>query len=322
MDAINKQFRTGAISWDQALDQLTAVRDALYKRRDQAKPNPQLLFHSENLALLDRYWEEVYGTRELVDPDTMYADLRRAVEACGALSLLAARKQELQAAVGASASGDANKHRRVVNRLNSLLAYAGRDFKLWKPKPSRPEVVYLTEQEVAQVLPYLPSDEFRSLVKVAFVTGCRVGECFGLTESRIRDAHLFVDTQIDASNKRRDTKTRSQRKVVVLPDGMDEVREWLAVPTDVKQRLRKLEHAEIFRTACLKAFSGRLDDRLKNLVFHALRHSYAIYLVKRGVPMSWVAQSLGNSVLVCERYYAGFMLADETVDAVSRLLAK
>lgn len=52
------------------------------------------------------------------------------------------------------------------------------------------------------------------------------------------------------------------------------------------------------------------------LRFHDLRHSYAIELLNHGVSLSLTAQALGNSVQVCQEYYAGFELSDEGLDVI------
>ena len=49
-------------------------------------------------------------------------------------------------------------------------------------------------------------------------------------------------------------------------------------------------------------------------------NSYTIVLVSRGVSLSLVAQSLGNSVSVCEKYYTGFVLTNESIDYIRKLV--
>ena len=315
LDAVNKQLLAGDIDRPEALKQVRALRDQLYRDRDKHAGKP--VFASENLQLLDRYWDAEYEHREVIDEDTIRWDLQRAVESVGLLSLLVATRQQLQDELAKRFVGKSEKHRRVASRLNQLLKFAGRDFTLRKPKPTRKLVRHLTLEQFLQVLPRLRSPQFRALAEVAFYTGLRAGEVFALTEAAIRADHLYVDAQVDEALERRDTKTRAARKVWIIESGLDAVRRWLAVPASERDKLRIVRHATVFRRACKRAFKDRPELHCR---FHDLRHSYAIYLVSRGVPLTLVAQSLGNGVSVCEKYYSGFVLTDLSMQLMSKLL--
>jgi integrase len=317
LDAINRQLQAGQITPQEAAKQVEEVRDALYRARDaETAVRP---FSSENAALVDRYWQAEYGDRDLVDPETMKADLNRAVAAVGVLSLLAAPRADLQAAVNAALGKRPNIQRRAVARLNQLLLFAGRDFRLRLAKPVRAEPLFLTWDELTAVLPNLAAPEFRLLAQVAWVTGCRVGEIFAISSAALKPKHLWVATQIDSEGEQRATKTRTGRKVRVLraEEGRKLVAEWAALAQDTKDKLRQAHHSTTFKAACRKTFP-KLPA--KHCRFHDLRHSYAISLITRGVPLGLVAQSLGNSVAVCEMHYSGFVLQDEGIETIDRIL--
>jgi integrase len=129
---------------------------------------------------------------------------------------------------------------------------------------------------------------------------------------------------IDASIKRetltkKQTKTRRSRIAFVSLHGREYLRTWFSVPEHEKNKLRKSDLAKIFREACKRAFPDRPEKHLK---FLDLRHSYAIHFIRNGASISLVAQSLGNSVSVCQEYYAGFSLTPETVIAMKNLVGK
>jgi len=317
VDSINKLFLAGTITRNEAERQVEAVRAALYKQRDQ--DTPAAVFSSENLKLLDKYWKAEYSDRDLVDTETMKADLKRALGSVGVLSLVVASRSELQVAVNETYADKPNLQRRAVSRLNQLLRFAGRDFTLRKVKAVRADVPFLTWDELKTVLPHLPSDHWRLLAKVAWVTGCRVGEIFALSAASLKPKYLFVTAQIDKDGKRRETKTRSERKASILmqEQGRQCVTEWLAIPSGVRVALRSERHSTVFKRACKKAFP---KEPLKLCKFHDLRHSYAIDLIGKGVPISLVSQAMGNSVAVCEKHYSGFVLQDEGIDTIQRLL--
>jgi len=314
VDAINAAFLKGDIDRNEAERQVEEVRAGLYRERDASLPHA--VFSSENNQLLDRYWHSEFSERELVDAESMLSDLRRAVAACGIVSLLAASRQDLQTEINERYLDNPTKQRRVVSRLNPLLRFAGRDFKLRKMKPVRPEPLYLSEADLNAVLPHLPSDHLRKAARAAYLTGCRLGELYGLTERSIKTDHLLVSTQLDDDLKRRETKTRSLRKVFMLPGGEEAVREFLAIPADERSITRKLRHSTLFKRACRKAFP---KDSSKHCRFHDLRHSYAVSLISKGAPLTIVAQSLGNSTFVCERYYSGFVMREESFSILASL---
>lgn len=333
---MNASLEAGTIDIAEAAKQLEAIRDGLYKERDREESGRRV-FNSENRALLEKYWRAEYAGRDLVDPDTMRGDLRRAVDAVGSIPLLSGDRGELQAALGDVAAGDAGKQRRLASRLNQLLAWAGRDFRLRLSKPTRPDVLFLTLEEFELVLPHFGRARARKdgsyragareretglhlLARVALHSGCRLGEIFGLTSASLREGYLRVVTQLDPGMRRRETKTRQERRASVIPPGMEYVRAWLDLPAEVRAELRGVKHATEWRRACVRAFGKKRADKL--VTFHDLRHSYAVHLIGRGVPINLVAQSLGNSVAVCEKYYAGFVLSDASVDAIQGILKK
>jgi len=315
LDAINGLLLGGVISPGEADRQVVALRAALYKERDRHQPSP--VFASENQALLGKYWAAEYADRELVDPNSARWGLERAVAAVGNLSLVGAAQTDLQQAVMDHAPDDSGKRRLLITGLNQLLQFAGREFTLRKPKPVREEILHVTAIEFEHMLAQIKKADMKLLCRVAFCTGARVGEAIGLTERSLRPDHVLITTQLDDKFERRETKTRSVRKAAILEGWEHYVAEWVALDAKTKRRLRKLQHAPLIHRACARAFPGRED---KDLCFHDLRHSYAAHLVSHGVPISLVAQSLGNSVSVCEMYYSGFVLTDDSVTRIRTIM--
>lgn len=315
LDAVNKLLISGKLSLISAKKQVEDLRDSLYAKRDSE--DPRLLFHSDNLQLLNRYWTEEYSDRDIVDLASMKADLRRAVESCGSLSMLTASKIDLGNQIAGYCEGNTKKQRRVISRINQLLKYVGRDFVLRKPKESRLDVAYLTDLEMLRVLAQCKDDNFGLLCQIAFWTGLRMGEIFALRPNNIRADYIIVESQIDDEGERRATKTRAVRRAWVASDKLELVREWVRLPEEIKIELRDVRHSTLFKRLCRKAYP---KDKSKWVRFHDLRHSYAVGLINKGVPINLVAQSLGNSISVCEKYYSGFVLRDEGIDTINRIL--
>ena len=91
-------------------------------------------------------------------------------------------------------------------------------------------------------------------------------------------------------------------------------------PDSLKNTIDRDESSrELMKKYCKIAFP---DDPTKHLTFHALRHCYAINLLSMGVSMSLVAQSLGNTLSVCQQYYVGFELTNDSIDAIQAIVKK
>lgn len=309
---INQLFKKQILHFSEATTQVQEVLKSLYARRDKLQSSRN--FNPDNQRLLADYWETHYSDRDLVDADSMRYDLERAVAAVGTHSLVASSREDLQKAVNGESP---TKQRRIVTRLNQLLKHLGRDFQLRKLRPVQTHVDYLSLADFKTVVSHIEEPSFATLCQVAFATGCRVGEIFALTSRDLTDSHLRVTSQLDTELRSRETKNRKKRRAYVLPEFRPAITAWLAIPTAEKASLRLVKHSRLFRAACQKAFPGSPE---KHVHFHALRHSYAVHLVGLGVPLSLVAQSLGNSIAVCELHYSGFVLSDLGVEGIDSIV--
>lgn len=306
VDALNEAFAQGALTPERMHDELTKVIEGLYKK--EGVKITQLVSNEANRGILNKFWEDEYGHREVVDRESMYSDYRRAVEAVGEVSLAGGTEKELLRAIKHL---DQTKRRRVTQRLNSILKWLGREFTLKAPKPTRPQVTYLTPEQFAKVVQHLAPD-FRLMCEMAFYSGCRQGELFDLNDFSLVGSKLRILGQVDIEGEQRETKTRQERSAYLFPQGVKLFRQWV----EAKDRVTTGERAHASRTlkaACIKA-------KVPPVTFHALRHSYAIRCLMERLTVKQVAQWLGNSVSVCERYYAGFVMVDEEFDAIAEAL--
>lgn len=295
LDAVNGLWQAGKLTKEQAEGKVFKIKEALRERSKSTAASDSLI----NRKVLEDYWQEEYATRILVDPDAMYNDLRRAVKAIEPVDLVVASKAELQAQVNKLLS-NRNKHRRVVARINQLLKFLGRDVRLKLSKQPRLEVKYLSEQALLKLLPSLKPKE-AAFAAAMFYTGCRVGEMFSM---RIMDEHVVrVPTQVDRRHRIKDTKTGEARSVVVDPNGWGYVKEFIAMRDRIKRNMRH------------SSFS-----RATGMPIYALRHSYAIHMLNRGLNITDISLMLGNSVAVCNRFYTGFVAKPETLEIIKKKL--
>jgi integrase len=156
---------------------------------------------------------------------------------------------------------------------------------------------YLSDDEARRLTNACPED-FRALVTVALLTGCRYGELAAM---------IGEDFNPDAGTVRvRTSKSGKPRHVVLTQEGRDFIAALAAGrPAGTRLFLRsngklwaKSERQRPLASACMLA---KIDPPVN---FHGLRHTYASRLVMRGVPLAVVAAQLGHSdTRMVEKHY-------------------
>lgn len=306
---INADYKGGILAYEEAFALVSDLRKKMVAKEGGLKP----ITHAENQKLLSSYWKQDYQFRDVVDSNTMWHDLNRALRVIGNLSLYTCDQTELQAKIQKSGLPP-NRRRRVILRLNQLLRFAGRGFKLKLPRKEFLEVKYLTADEVRRLADKLGGLNGH-LVTLAFATGCRQGELFAITEAN--DRIIYINSQIKRDGKRTQTKTRNSRKIRMLPYGDKALKVWLSIP--ISQRPRGRQYSAIVKAACKRLWKNNPE---KHITFHDLRHSFAIEMLRLGESFDTIAQLLGDSVAVCQAYYTGFSMADQSLDALDERLKK
>lgn len=307
LKAINKAIKDNRYTNAEALILVREVVTSLYKELE--RQTPKVVHNSENFNLLEEFWNAEYDHRDLIDYDSPKNDFKRAIDTVGALSLYSATREELQKEISKHVKG--TKQRRVVARLNTVLKFIKRDIKLRKDKSNQVDVKYLSLDEFNKVLQYIDNEDIKLIFRLSYFTGARTGELFAFEERQYKSPTITIQKQIDRSNNKRDTKNRMTHKAWIFPEGRQLLTKWFKF--EKKMEFRNLKFADIIKKACKRAFP---ENKEKWCCFHDLRHSYAINLLSKGVSLSLVAQSLGNSVTVCQKHYAGFILSDESIDAI------
>jgi integrase len=180
------------------------------------------------------------------------------------------------------------------------------------------EPTILAEGQVRRLQEAKATSRFYALYHFAAVTGCRIGECLGLTWAHVDVGNKVAHIRQIAYKLRKDRhanwiykepKTKKSRRTVDLTD-------------DVLSELKELQEAQKIH----KAFFGReyqdrnlvfckesgvppnnevvLDDMRRDLKraglpaktrFHDLRHFVATYLFALGEPIKLVSEQLGHS---------------------------
>lgn len=333
IDAVNAQLIREAITFDQAREMAAAVR---IRYQDEEEKRRGYLSHgSVNVQLVLDYIVKRYPVGSVRDIDSAKNRLFRAVTHLGDLSILTATPEQIRARI---AHLPPNKQRPALGCLKQILRHYKRNDVaqiLRLPKKSRRKIHHLTIADMAELnqrlgsmggreISGVPAEFLQVLINVAFHTGGRIGEIFDLEEADFFDSYVVIDSQMDREGNRgcalkTDRGDGEERRAFVVPGGAPWLKKWFSIPWEQKRALRFRRYSNLVRDLTTQVFPA---DNLKHCVFHALRHSTAIHLVGAGVSMSLVAQSLGNSVLVCEEYYAGYSLSADGIATMSRILSK
>lgn len=273
------------------------LKGKIKKLREEDRANGGAdTFTDANLNRVLKYYEqEVRGRVRTKDQSkrSRLNALKRSIAAIGSLDLQAATLKELAAEIARLPNSE---HRIVGMNLNVLLKWLGRGFSLELKEPLTPTPLSITEEDFKLVAWPEP---YKHLFHLAFYSGMRVGELFGRWELVDKDS-VRITHQLLINEKTRHVyygplKNKLPHRFVYLwPEGLEAARAISNWSEDKKQELRVLPWSRI----CRKSTGGVLT-------FHDLRHSYAFLSRVRGMSTSDLASSLGNSLSVVERYYAG-----------------
>ena len=175
--------------------------------------------------------------------------------------------------------------------------------KLPKKQKNNPE--FINELEMLQIVEKIDNPKIGNAVKFAFYTGVRLNELVNL---RWRNINI-KNKRLTIGDTKFMTKSKKQR-VIPLHDKV------LKLLEEIKPKGESRDYAKyyVFGKSRVQPYTGDcLSKKFKkalrevgiedSIKFHSLRHSYASYLVQRGVSIYIIKDLLGHSsTTVTERY--------------------
>lgn len=188
-----------------------------------------------------------------------------------------------------------------------------------KPKLDNKRVRFLTEAEAKALLTALweRSLDVHDMTVFGIFCGARASEIFGLCWGDIdQEAGTVFLRKTKTNTSRHIYLTKEIRAVLERRnDGQD--RNELIFPTNTggnKERMSKT----FDRAVASIGLNDAITDARQKVVFHTTRHTFASWLVQRGVPLYTVAKLTGHSELRMVERYAH--LAPEGVKEAAMLL--
>ena len=310
--SINAGFKSGTYAAHEAEALLAELIQTEYKRQGlKTQVLRNQMIGEANWALLESYWTEVYGSRDLDDEQAMRWKLERALRLVEPLGLATATPQELFAKIKVAAANNSQR-RCATDRLNQLLRFAGRPFRLTKPKPEYEKVVFVTEKEFKLLVAKIADKRLADFATVLFGTGARLSEALAMEASDFNGEKVLIERQLSKAGKLKAPKRQKKGDAMVLTLARPALKRWLVIPTAERAKLR-FRLYDAMEAASLAALKRRVTP-------HDLRHSHAVYLLERGASLTEVALQLRNTVSVCQRYYTGFEHTSGTLERLRRIV--
>lgn len=206
----------------------------------------------------------------------------------------------------------------MIGRFKSLLNRAVKYDYLVKspalalhtPRKSLTDVEYWSSEEVAKFMASVRGSSKLPIYMLAFNTGMRVGEIFGLKWDAIDLDNGFITIRRIWDQKikgiKETTKTHSKRQFGINQMLLNYLRELklksksdFVIDTDEVGCLCPSHASRYFRADAKNA-------RVKDIRFHAIRHTFATIFVSRGGDIHQLAKILGHSSTTMSDRYAHF----------------
>lgn len=190
--------------------------------------------------------------------------------------------------------------RRILNRAIQLELYIGEVPHFEMPTVDNRRIRFLTENEANQLLTALfyRSELWHDISLFALFTGMRASEIFALTPFSV---NLIQRSITILSTKNSHTRVIPLNEISYKIIEKYQVKElpYLFTEKQIKQVSR------IFRTTVSELNLNRhITDRRERIVFHSLRHTFASWLVQKGVQLIVISNLLGHKGLQMTMRYA------------------
>ncbi len=204
--------------------------------------------------------------------------------------------------------------RALYNRAKKYEIYKGDIPYFEMPSTNNARIRFLTEIEAKTLLDSLHkhSELWHDITLFALHTGMRAGEIFSLNPSSVNLSHKIVTIY--------ETKNRTTRTIP-----LNNITSTISKKYLLKQQRFLFSNSQILSVS--KIFRQTVEDiglnknisnNREKFVFHSLRHTFASWLVQKGIPLQIVSQLLGHKTLKVTMRYA-HLAPEQGFYAVTRL---
>lgn len=190
--------------------------------------------------------------------------------------------------------------RAIYNRAKKYEIYTGNIPYFEMPTTNNARTRFLTEQEAQILLEALHerSELWHDITLFALYTGMRAGEIFSLIPTSINVAYKTATIY--------ETKNGTTR---IIP--LNDISLAIAVKYLQKEQQFLFSNKQInsvskifYKTVNKIGLNKNISNNQEKFVFHSLRHTFASWLVQKGIPLQIVSHLLGHKTLKVTMRYA------------------
>lgn len=158
------------------------------------------------------------------------------------------------------------------------------------------EVEYLNPDEVGRILAVLEHDRLKYLlVLTASLTGLRSAELRGLRWRDVEGPYIFVRREYKHGKFQAPKTAASRRRVLIPPHLQAELEKDRGEPDELVFSRNGKPLGDDYPTRYVLAPALRAAKIEKRVSFHALRHSYAAWMLSEGESPQFVQAQLGHT---------------------------
>jgi integrase len=174
-----------------------------------------------------------------------------------------------------------------------------------KPKQDNQRMRFITEEEARALLEALAmrSIDVHDEALLSLFSGLRAGEIHALTWADVDFANGVLFIRDPKSKRNRHAHITGEVRAMLERRHKGQAKSEFVFPAD-GCKLRKWVPDTFERTVNDLGFNENVADRRQRVVFHSLRHTFASWLVMRGVPLYTVGQLMGHSSIVMTQRYS------------------
>lgn len=251
---------------------------------------------------------------------TTYKDAKKVFKELWELKIIDIRKIHIQKAIDILTERDLKRSTIELNisKLRLALNYYKDNYdnsytidflkNLQLPKEIAAEKKALTIKELEELANNMKNEETEYYIAtlLAGYCGLRIGEITGLTWNDINEIEMELNIKkqwkVDKNGIENFGKLKSKnsyREVPIPPKILEELKKYKKISTtDINNRILVVKP---------KSFNARIDEiikKYKDISIHELRHTYATFLISKGIDFKTVAKLLGHDVAETIKTYS------------------
>lgn len=208
--------------------------------------------------------------------------------------------------------------------------------KVKKPRKDNRRIRFLTHEEADQLLLELAmrSGDMHDIALLSLYTGMRAGEIHALKWGNVDFQNETLEILDPKSGKNRmafmtpEVKTMLQirhdgqpKGALVFPGRNGQKRRWVSDTFERAVNILGFNNSgEYIENENGTMQPEQIEDARQRVVFHTLRHTFASWLVQKGIPLYTVAELMGHSSIEMTKRYSH--LAPNTLKSAAMSISK